>query len=70
MTMYYFNNIYIYIERDERNQKEVLREWKKERERMRGIKFLSFSWDASYMGCMKPFIGFIIWTPITHIKDE
>ena len=34
--MYYFNNIYIYIERDERNQKEVLREWKKERERMRG----------------------------------
>ena len=67
MTMYYFNNIYI---EGGRNQREVLREWKKERERMRGREFLSFSRDAAYIGCKKPFIGFIIWTPITHLKDE
>ena len=33
MTMYYFNNIYI---EGGRNQREVLREWKKERERVKG----------------------------------
>ena len=32
----------------------------RERERMRGREFLSFFWDAAYMGCKKPFIGFII----------
>ena len=49
VTMYYFNNIYIEI--GERNQRrEMLREWKKERERMRGRVFLSFSRDALTWG--------------------
>ena len=52
--MYYFNNIYI----GEKEIKEEKR--KKERKRMRGREFLYFSRDAAYMGCKKPFIGFII----------
>ena len=66
MTMYYLNNIYI---GGEKNQREVLRKWKKERENERKSFSFFFS-GCSYMGCKKPFIGFIIWTPITHLKDE
>ena len=62
--MYYFNNIYI---EGGRNQREVLREWKKER--MRGRTFLSFSQDTLTWS-VRSLIGFIIWTPITHLKDE
>ena len=39
------------------------REWMKEKK-------TSFSLDAPYTGYKKPFIGFTIWTPITHFKDE
>ena len=67
--MYYFNNIYIYIEgRKKSNKRNVER--MKERERKRIREYLYFAHDASYMGCKKPFIGFRIWTPITHLKDE
>ena len=59
------------------NREEEIKEenWESERkrerkkEKMRGRTFLSFS-GCSYMGCKKPFIGFIIWTPITYLKDE
>ena len=65
MTMYYFNNIY-----REREREEEIKEKCWENERKRGREFLSFSRDAPYMGCKKHFIGFRIWTPITHLKDE
>ena len=67
MTLYYFNNIYI-------GEKEIKEEkcWEneKKREGMRIREYLFFAWDASDMGCKKPFIGFTIWTLITHLKDE
>ena len=70
MTIYYFHNIYIYIGGEEIKEKCWENERKRERERMRRSEFLSFSHDATYMGCKKPFIDFIIWTPIIHLKDE
>ena len=65
MTMYYFNNIYIYIYiyiegRKKSKKRNVERMKERKRERMRGRGYLSFSWDASYIGCKKPFIGFTI----------
>ena len=49
---------------------ERMKEIENKRERMKGRVKASFSLDAPYMGYKKPFIGFIIWTPITHLKDE
>ena len=69
MTIYYFNSIY-------KGEKEIKEEkcWEnEERENKRKNKRKSesfFSLDATYMGCKKPFIGFTLWTPITHLKDE
>ena len=52
-------------ESNKRIEKVKEREW----ERMRGRAFFlsrdDFTWEGK-----KPFIGFIIWTPITHLKDE
>ena len=48
---------------------ESERKRERERERMRGRTFFLFS-GCSYMGGKKLFIGFIIWTLITHLKDE
>ena len=59
MTMYYFNNIYI-EGGEEIKEKCKENERKRRRVRMRGREFLYFSRDAAYMGCKKPFIGFII----------
>ena len=51
MTMYYFNNIY--IEGRKKSKKRSV-------ERMKEREYISFTRDASYMGCKKPFISFTI----------
>ena len=50
MTMYYLNNIYIYIYRGREEIKEKCWENERKRERMRGRAFLSFSRDALTWG--------------------
>ena len=72
MAMQYFNNIYKERERErerergggggrkKKKKRNVERMKERKRERMRGRGYLSFSRDASYMGCKKPFIGFTI----------
>ena len=68
MAMQYFNNIYKERKREREGgggrkkskKRNVERMKERKRERMRGRGYLSFSRDASYMGCKKPFIGFTI----------
>ena len=62
---------YIIWKKESKKRIEKVKERERERERMRGRTFFLFSGCFSMGGeGKKPFIGFIIWTPITHLKDE
>ena len=60
---------YIIWKKESKKRIEKVKERERERENERKNFSLFFS-GCFYMGCKKPFIGFIIWTPITHLKDE
>ena len=59
---------YIIWKNESKKRIEKVKEKEREREWEEELFFL-FS-GCSHMGCKKSFIGFIIWTPITHLKDE
>ena len=59
---------YIIWKKESKKRIEKVKE--REREREWEEELSSFSRDALTWGGKKPFIGFIIWTPITHLKDE
>ena len=60
---------YIIWKKESNKRIEKVKERERERERMRGRAFF-LSRDAFTWGGKEPFTGFIIWTPITHLKDE
>ena len=57
---------YIIWKKESNKRIEKVKERERERERMRGRAFFLFS-GCFYRGGKK---RFIIWTPITHLKDE
>ena len=59
---------YIIWKKESKKRIEKVKERERKREWEEELSF--FSRDALTWGSKKPFIGFIIWTPITHLKDE
>ena len=57
---------YIIWKKESKKRIEKVKE--RERERMKGRGFFLFL-GCFNIGGKKPFIGFIIWTPITYLKD-